>query len=253
MGRTKLTITGTRPLNLGGASTNATVKGGNLVSVPTAKAKKNKKTKDVVTRSFKTAYNKQLPTKEIRFDDVNLTMSTSGVFLASEVLSNISNNTQSNQRIGDKIYVAYLHIKGTIANNDTKYKTARVMVVKERTYESLGTGTPVPCTNIYKQAGTATHTPSGTQMDMRYPLNKELCSRIYDKVYKVPPETQGCVILDLKIPVRRYINYRRNQTGGTTTDGRLLFLLNLADIDNSPTVTTVIYTAMMRVFFKDAH
>lgn len=224
----------------------------NLRVVPSNYSKKTKLTKSVVTKSFRQAHYKMLPTKEIRFDDVNLTMNTNTQPLASHILSDIAGGVQDNQRLAHKLYCAYAHIKGTIANNDTKYKTMRIMVVKERTHNAIGTGTPIPMTNLFKASGTTVYTPAGIQKDVRYPLNKELVSRIYDKVYKVPPETQGCVTLNLKIPIRRYINYQRNQTGVITTDGRLLFLAVLSDIDNAKTASTSIFTSFIRVFFKDA-
>lgn len=206
-----------------------------------------------VDRSFKQAFHKLQPTKEIRFDVTDLVMDTAtsvATRTKHAILDNIAQGTQLNQRLGSNIHMSYVHLKGTIQSNSTaKAKAMRIMIFKEVNNQGVNTTTYA---NLWKGTGTITYAPLGLQSDTQWPLNRELVHPIYDRTFQVRPEYNGITRINIKKRINRIVKYQPNNSGATSPyHGRIFLLCCLADCDNSTSATTVILTLGVRVFFKD--
>lgn len=222
----------------------------NIVYKRKKTAKNRKKAK--VAPSFRMAFNKLAPSKEKRFD-MNDTLFTNG--LVSDrtrwiYLDQIAQGTQANQRLGSNIHVSYIHVKGMIQNNSVaKTKTLRLMILKEVNLGGLNTSTFAA---LWKGVGTTWYAPAGTADDVRWPLNKELVRTIYDRTYKITPEVEGVTKINVKRRINRIVRYTTNDSAKSDPyEGRLILLACLSDCDNVTTATTAIFSAGVRVFFKD--
>lgn len=226
-------------------------KSANLIEKTVKKGKRNKK--DVVAKSFAVAYNKMIPSKEHRYDLSDVNLFTSGT-LADRThyvyLDNIAQGSQLNQRMRNSIHASYLWINGTIQNNSTvKAKFIRVLIVREI---NQGDFVSASMTNLLRGVGTATAAPSGFQGDGILTVNRDNYIKLFDKKYKVPIESEGTVIVKEKIRLNQKIFYPQNLTAGTTPiHGSTILLVMLFDGDNSTSATTVCWSAMARLFFKD--
>lgn len=226
------------------------VKSANII---TKRKFKKKNVKTVVAPSFRQAYKLMQPPKEIRYDYYDLNMdSATSMATRSQVLAidNIAQGTQVNQRLGSSVRTSWLHIKMSMANNSTvKSKALRVMVVREVNNGGLNTGT---LANLFKSVGTATHTPNGSQTDLKWPLNRDLVYPKYDRVFKLPVEAESFFRRYLKIPLRSTFRYSPTNSAATTpVHGRTYIIVLLADLDNLPTATICVFDSCVRLFFKD--
>lgn len=222
----------------------------NTVTVPTRR--KARKTKKIPAKSFKQAYNAMLPSKFIKFDLTDISMSSDTVVNAMQYvqLDNIGQGSQLNQRLQNAVYMSYLHIRGSIQSNSaTKTKQIRVMVVQEVNQGDLNTTT---FANLYINNGATAVAPNGTQRDGSLNINRDFYHVIYDKRIKVQPEVYGSVILNHNIRIGRRIFYPINDSTSTIPKGGLTYLLfNLYDADNATSATTVILAGQANVYFKD--
>lgn len=211
--------------------------------------------KVVVAKSFRQAFNKLAPSKEIRYEispDLDTLTSvatrTSGVYLDT-----IVQGTQLNQRLQSNIHISYVHIHGTLQSNSTvKAKALRMMVFRE---VNNGGVNPATYANLWKGPGSSTtYAPTGTSSDIRWPLNRQLVQPIYDKTHVIKPEHDGITKLFYKIRLNKIVRYEVNDgTDGTPYHGRLLCVFALADCDDTPVGTTAKLSCGFRVFFKDYH
>lgn len=221
----------------------------NLVYKP--KRRQNRR-KAVVAAPFRQAFYRMAPSKEIRKDIEDYTMNTStsvATRTEHEVLDNIAQGPQLNQRIGANVHASWLHIKGTVqSNSSVKSKALRVMVFREINLNGVNTTT---FGAIWKGVGSATYAPTGTQSDMHHPLNQDLVYPIYDKTHIIKPEYEGILNINKKIRINRVIKYSPNTTASLPNHGRLILLYCLADCDNLTSATTVILSVSARLFFKD--
>lgn len=224
----------------------------NVVYKPPKKKAKDKK-KPVVTKSFRTAFNKLTPSKEIRFElSPGLETSTSVASRTSvQYLDNIAQGTQLNQRLRNIVHISYLHLKGTLQNNsNTKTKALRIMVFREINY---GTINPAVLASLWKATGSAlVYAPTGTSSDQRWPLNKEICYPIFDKTVTIKPESEGMKVLDYKIKINRLVRFPANNSAVSVPyHGRLMLVFALSDCDDATTTTTMQLSVAGRIFFKD--
>lgn len=225
-------------------------KSANLVS---KKKTKKKATKNVVAKSFKTAYNMMEPSKEIRYNFIDHGMEpATSMATRTETLylDNIAQGTQLNQRLQNKVHISYVHLDGTIQHNSTlKTRAIRLMIVREVNLGGLDLAT---LANLYKNIGTASLAPAGTQADLQWPINREVAYPVWQKVYRCKPEAEDMTYVKLRIRINRYARYTPNSSADTSPyHGRLILVANVADCDNSPTTTTTVLNIGVRVFFKD--
>lgn len=224
----------------------------NLKLVNTKKKKQTKK--NVPTKSFTQAFNKLLPSKEIKYEHLYLTKHTNGVLSAlimATPLDVIVAGPQMNQRLGANIRTSWLHVNGTYQNNDTaKTRFLRMMVIREINAGGLNTTT---FANYYMNStGYTEAAPVGSQRDGRYYINRERFRIYYDHTYKIPIESQGALTINKKIRVPSITQYPlADPTSTLPTKGRLYFITNLFEGDNSPVATTVVESLSLRMFFKD--
>lgn len=225
----------------------------NVVYRPRKSRKYNKKAQ--VAKSFRVAFHKMQPSKEIRYDASDWALNTSTSVATRteyEFLDNIQQGTQLNQRLQGNIHMSWLHLQGTIqSNSGVKAKALRVMVLKETNYGSVDTTTFAA---LWRGTGSAvTYAPSGTQTDISWPVNREVAYPIYDKTIVIKPEYEGITVFRKKIKLNQIQKFPVN-TGGTTPYlGRIVLVYCLADCDNLTSATSVVLQSSARVFFKDYH
>lgn len=227
-------------------------KSANLVSKYVKKKKPNKK--NVVAKSFAQAYYKMLPNKEIRFNLEDLAMFTNGTIADRSTyyfLDAIAQGTQNNQRQQSAVHMSYIHIRGTLQNNsNVKTKFVRMMIVRERNNGDFVSATMA---NLLRGTGTAILAPTGVQTDGKVTINRDSYIPIYDKIYKVPIESEGAVVVKENIRINKRILYPRNNAAAfSPIHGQLVFIALLFDGDNTTTASTVTMGLEARVFFKDA-
>jgi len=221
--------------------------------VPSKKKKKGNKL--TVAKSYKQAYNYMQPSKEIKKITDDYTLVTNGTMAQGtehEVLDVIAQGTQLNQRLGASIYLSYLHLDLTLqSNSTTKAKAVRMMVFREINNGGVDTST---FADLFRGPGTAVYAPNHTQRDLQFPLNKDLVQPIYDKKIVVKPEYEGITVIKRKIKLGKYARYPSldSSTVGVV-HGRLIFLLLLADCDNTPSATQCVLAGGLRIFFKDSN
>lgn len=166
-------------------------------------------------------------------------------------LDSIIQGTQLNQRLQNAIFISYVHIDGSIQSNDTKTKFLRMMVVREINFGGVNTTT---YSDLYKTTGNTVRAPNGTQLDGKWPLNRDLVYPLYDKTFKIKPETEGAVDLKRKIKIFKKVKYPIiDPSENNPVHGRLLLICNLYDADNAPNAVTTIMSYSLRVFFKDSN
>lgn len=220
------------------------------------KPKKGYRKKAQVGKSFRIAYNKMQPSKEIRFEvsDGGMNTSTSVASRTQAVLlDNITQGTQLNHRLQSNIHISYVQLRGTIQSNSTaKAKAMRVMIFREINNGGVNTSTYA---DLWKGPGSGTtYAPTGTASDIAWPLNRELVQPLYDKTYVIKPEYEGLTYFRKSVRVNKLVKYPVNDaTDNTPYHGRLLLLYCLSDCDSTTSATTVILTSSARVFFKDYH
>jgi len=217
------------------------------------KSKKNAK-KAKVGKSFKLAYYKMLPTKEIRFKHA-LTTSATDTMAARMIATRIDNivqGTQLDQRIGNKIYYGWLHVRGCIQNNSTtRTKFLRMIVLKERNYGSLNLTTYADLYDV-ENGFTTDQAPTGIQTDAAVQINRDKYIPLYDKVIKIKIESEDNVFINRKIRIGKTVTYpQASSSSNDTIHGRLYFITDLFDGDNATAGTTVITNFGCRGFFKD--
>lgn len=221
----------------------------NLITKPN---KKQKRKPQGVSKSFKLAFHKMAPAKEIRkdLDDYAMDTATSVATRTEyELLDNIAQGSQLNQRLGANIHISYVHIKGTLQSNSaTKSKALRVMLFREVNLNGINTAT---FANLWKGVGTTTYAPQGNQVDQQHPLNRDNVIPIFDKTYIIKPEYEGIFKFSKQVRVNQIVRYSPNLGGTTPVHGRLILLYCLSDCDNLTTATTCVLASSVRIFFKD--
>lgn len=214
--------------------------------------KKNKK-KAKVAQSYRIAFNKLTPSKEVRKEFANHTLETQ-TSVASRtaflILDQISQGALLNERLQSNIHMSYVHVHGTLqSNSTTKSKAFRLMLVREVNNGGIVTGT---FANMWKGSGTTTYAPTGTQDDVQWPVNREIAHRVFDKTYIIKPEHDGITKINHKIRINKVCKYCPNDsTSVQPYHGRLFLIGFYADCDNNPSATTAILNCGVRVFFKD--
>lgn len=205
-----------------------------------------------VAKSYRLAFHKMAPSKEIRkdLDDYSMNTSTSVATRTEyELLDNIAQGSQLNQRLGANVHISWLHLKGTLqSNSSVKSKALRVMVFREVNLNGVDITT---FAGLWKGVGTTTYAPTGTQTDIQHQLNRDLVYPIYDKTHVLKPEYEGIFTFNKKIRINKVTKYSPNLGGTTPVHGRLILLYCLADCDNLASATTCVLASSARIFFKD--
>lgn len=214
--------------------------------------RKNKK-KAVVSKSYKQAYYKMLPSKENRENATQLGMTTTGIanFMKLKELSNIAQGTQNNQRMRNQIHISYLQLRGTISTDSNEAKFLRVMIVRPKAV-SPNVADLATFNNFYLNASYAGSAPTGLQVDGRHRINTELYEVYYDHKYNIPPTTQGALNVSKNVRINQIFDYGyANAASVTPLNGSLYIVLNLFEVDN--TANTIVSTVSLetRLFFKD--
>lgn len=220
----------------------------NLVRKPQPK----RKAKYGVSKSFRTAFNKMLPSKELRKDFTDIALFTNGTVADRThyvYLDNIAQGTQYNQRIRNTVHVSWLHLNGTVQNDSTtKVKHIRFVVIKERNQGHFSSA----MTDLLHSTGTSSSAPSGYQGDGQLNINRDQYIIIYDRRRVVPIESEGALTIKEKIKINRLVMYPQNNSASSTpVDGHLILIVMVYDADNVPTATTVKMAILGRVFYKD--
>lgn len=207
------------------------------------------------SKSFQLAFHKLAPSKEIRFNLAeNMDTATNvATRTAASYLDQIAQGSQLNQRLGSNVHISWLHLKGTFqSNSTTKTKAVRMMVLREVNFAGIDTTTYA---NLWRGIGhTSTYAPTGTSTDINWPVNKSLAYVLYDKVHFIRPEYDGITYFNKKVKINKVVRYTPNDSADSDPyHGRLLFLVCVADCDDTPSTTVVRLNCALRVFFKDYH
>ncbi len=215
--------------------------------------KRKKKGKPAVASSFKEAYHRLAPSKEIRYNLINATMeplTSMATRTGSIYVDNIAQGPQMNQRLQNSVFASYIHINGTVQHNSAlKARMLRLMLVREINNSGISTTTYA---GLYKNIGTAALAPTGNQSDMQWPINRELAYVIFDKKFKLLPEERGILNVNIKHRVGKIYKYTPDDgVDSTPYHGRTLLIANVADCDGNPTATTSVLNLGIRIFFKD--
>lgn len=219
------------------------------------KPRKYKK-KAQVAKSFRVAFHKMQPSKEIRYDVQDLAMDTSTSVasrLEAKYLDSIVQGTQLNHRLGSNVHISYVHIRGTVQSNSTaKAKALRVLLLRE---VNLGSIDITTFADLFKGPGSsATYAPIGTQRDLQWPVNNEKAYTLYDRTHVIKPEYEGITHFNKKVRVNKIVRYPANDAAAYNPyHGHLILIMLLADCDNTTSATTVVLSTGVRVFFKDYH
>lgn len=234
----------------GGGTRGTASRSTNLVSRPRYKRKNKRKV--TVAKSFRQAYNKMQPSKEVKYLFQNATMSTSSLANAvmSQDLTSLIQGTQLNQRLGPSIHLSYVHLKGSIASNSTvKYKSLRLIIIREYNNQHL----TAAWADLLTNAGAYTNiAPTQIQSDGADRINREQYQVFFDKRYKVPLESEGVRYINERVRINRVVPYElANGANNVTVRGRFLCIAMLYDNDTTTSVTTCPFLLNIVSFFKD--
>lgn len=222
----------------------------NSTNLVTKDAKKKATTKTSVASSFQKAYNKMLPVKVIR-STFNVAMNTATFekTIVSQFIAAVAGGVQTNQRLGNSIYISAVKLKGVIQNNSvTKLRYLRVMIISEQNSGHLQPG----FSDFYLDQSFASNTPDGTASDGIYPVNREQYITHYDHTYKILPEVQGGVTIDSNIKIGKVIYFPQADAASVNpTRGRIYLICNLMEGDNATVSTVTDVEIGCRLFFKD--
>lgn len=223
----------------------------NIVYKP--KRRYKRRNKAVVAKPFRLAYHTMQPSKEKRFTWEDVGMFTSGTLSQRteyEQIDAISQGALANQRLGSKLHISYVHIKGTALNSSLNTtKGLRIMLFREINNGGFDTTT---FNFLFKSVGTTTSPPGGTQTDLMWTLNREMVQPIFDKTVIVPPKEDGAKRLSYKIRVNKLVKYQPMNSGSASPfHGRLFLVVCMANLNNTTDADTVTFSAGVRVFFKD--
>lgn len=205
-----------------------------------------------VSKSFKLAYNKLTLKKEVRFTHTDLTSSTN-TLADSMIITNItsvSHGTQMNERIGKGIYITGVNWRGSVGNNDTKSKVIRLILLKEKNHGNLNTTTLADLLHNYAYTETA---PNQLQQTARLSINRDDYVVLFDKVRKVPVESEGGLFFNYWIKVGKRVTYDMAATTATCNNGFIYAISLLCELDNVTTTATAITGSLLRVFYKDSN
>ncbi len=238
----------------GGGSRGRASRSTNIVSKPAYNKRRNKR-KYKVAKSFRQAYNKMLPSKEIKFLFQDATMNTNSLANATHIqdLTTIVQGTQMNQRLGSNIHVSYVHFKGSIASNSTvKYKSLRLLLIREINHGKLNTTTFADLLTLSNGYGNIA--PSQIQSDGADRVNREQYSVYFDKRYKVPLESEGVRYINERVRISKVVPYAfAEATSSDTIRGHFYLIALLYDNDTATSTTTCPFLLNVTTYFKDFH
>lgn len=217
------------------------------------KKKAYKKKPLAVSKSFKQAYSKLQPRKEIRYDLSDISLHTNAGIANSSVLkelTNIAQGTQTNQRSLNKIYLEGVRWSGTVQSNSAgKTKYLRFIVFQERNHGHFNQAT---MSDLFLNASFADTAPTTLQDTLRSPVNKEQYIVYSNRVVKLPMESEGNVYFNRYIKIGKRIYWpQAGSAGAVTTGGYVFCLALLCEGDNAPSATTIVLSTLVRTFFKD--
>jgi len=220
--------------------------------------KKKKKGAYQVSKSFKQAFFKMLPTKVKRDNLSDLTMNTA-TSMASRTqdvqLSDITKNTTESliyNRTGTEVYIVGVRVNGTIQSNETaKTKFVRIMILRNNNMNADTLNT-TDFHNLYLDEDYSESAPNGTQRDGRLHINTDVVKVYSDRTFVIKAENQDAVPFDYWVPIRWTSRYAIDATSGTDPkNGRIYAISNLYEGDNETTATTVIFSCQTTLYFKD--
>lgn len=215
--------------------------------------KKKTARKSALTKAVKKVVYKTRPKREERFF-VNKDFSTDTIANAfdTQVISNIAQGDQFNQRDGKRIYVSGVRLTFASQSNSTvKAKYLRLMVLRNKN-SAGGTLDTTGFTNLLRNENFVDWPAQNHSLDITYPLNTNLLQIYFDKVYKILPEAEGNLYINRYVPIKRVLHYEGLGSGNVPTNGELFVVAHLCDGDDVTTVTTIKARAMYRIHYKDA-
>lgn len=216
------------------------------------KTKSKPKAKANAKKDFIKMYHKLQPSKELIFAHSDGGAETNTFANAVHVtrLDDCIQGTALNERMRSAIHMSYLHVRGgCVKNNTTKARGIRMLVIRERNHNKLNTTTFADLFQIVN--GYTTTAPSQFDADGAMRVNKEQYITLFDKVFSIPIESEGSLVVNEKIRLNQLQYYTRNAGTNTATRGQIYFITCLFEPDNTKTATTSPIEFALRVFFKD--
>lgn len=201
------------------------------------------------------------PTNEIRFDPSQsfMTDTLANSFQATD-LTNITQGTQVNQRLGDHIYMCGLKAKLTYCNNLGRGRLMRVMIVRDLRPAGFTLNTST-WANLYRGQGSGTVPATRYATDAVCVLNHIQLKILYDKVINIPAaDFQQRYTKDIDLKLSEHVKYNFADAGDITPEnGKIWFICHLCEPNNvysggAPANDAVVFDSFIRVFFKtDLH
>lgn len=223
---------------------------------PNYKSKKKTYSKKPVSKEFMKQYNKMIPSKETR-KVMQIPLNTSPYLIpAANVavqLSLIDKGTDVDERVRNSVYISYVQIKGTFAQQSVTNQTnrlVRLMIVKEVNFGSLNVATMA---NLFMNNNFGNTAPDGLANTGRWTINRDLYHVLYDKRFTLAPALEGGSARQIKESVKIGQLFFYPQTGASNNPcgGRLMAICSLCEPNDALNQYPVQVELQYRVFFKD--
>lgn len=194
------------------------------------------------------------PSKETRMD-VYKGMKTNVVADSFDYydITNIPLGTTSDERLGNRVYIAGVKLNLSFAQSTAAIKTryVRLMVVTTRNRD----GDLLDLTSwsdLYTSSARADRAADGLAGDLTSPLNTDILTVYYDHLIKLQTnENGGAVLFSRYIPVKKLVTYDNDGTTAQPTNGRIYVIMHLAEADGTASANAVHSGGMLRIFYRD--
>jgi len=189
------------------------------------------------------------PKSEMKYFDTNVAYS--GLTATSACINLV--DTATVRRIGNKIKIIGIHVKGFINNNSAKTNYVRVMLVGTREPADVTTSTELLATT---GGGTANISVAAGLNALYHPINKVKFRLLHDRVYKLGPSTSvdgsECKMINFMVKPKRNVWYEDGTQGADNQSYRYHLILIPSEAGDDTLPSTIEISYCIRTFYVDS-
>lgn len=210
----------------------------------------NKPVSKPVKKEIKRQINRSTEKKHKRFYNTHVwNTGTVAASLFNVSLTNISSGTLVNERIGSKLKITGIRLKFNHIEFATNGRLLRIMIIRAKNpADSPDMST---YTDLYEDESFADFAPTSLQKDSVVPINRDVFSVLYDKVFSVPNYgVTKTLVFNKWLKIKANIEYK-TLGSNTASNGRIFLVGALINHDGTSDATNARLTYMAEVYYTD--